>query len=633
MFIILPFLAGIFLFLILYNPEKGWRLTTLDTAIGWGVLVAVITESLSLLKLITFSGVLSSWLLIDLILGFIFFRFRLKTLSYLNLNFKVERFCTILLIGVAFICVTLALIAILAPPNNWDSMDYHMPRVVHWIQNHSVEHYPTSYTPQLFSPPWSGFAIMHFQILSGGDRFANLVQWFSMVGSLIGVSLIAKQLGADLRGQVFSVVLCATIPVGILHATNTKDTYVVAFWLVCFVYYVLSTQNRKTNWSQILRVSASFGLAVFSKGTAYIYGLPFWLWFIWMDFKRKRFDIFKHIVAIITIVLFINHAHYIRNFNLFGSPTSTYPDKWTNEVYGIPVLISTIVKNVSLHLALPLDFISLNSIESIIYRFHELLGININDPRTTAGTDFSLLRIVPNFEDTAGNPIHFWLLILALLICLSHRNFRSNKYLITYITTVLISFVLFCLMLKWQIWHSRLHLPIFVLCSPFIGIIFSILPNRKIINVLLVLIIEFSLFYVFFNEFRPIIGENNIFNTSRIEQQLRPVITQKENYINASNFVKERNCKIIGLSLSSMEYPWWVLLKNHNNQQVRIEHVNVKNLSGIKSRSYSFSNFMPCAIISVDSKPSEELTTKQGIYVKAWQSVNSLQRIQVFIKQ
>lgn len=83
-----------------------------------------------------------------------------------------------------------------------------------------------------------------------------------------------------------------------------------------------------------------------------------------------------------------------------------------------------------------------------------------------------------------------------------------------------------------------------------------------------------------------------------------------------------------------MEYPWWVLLKNYNNnKQVRIEHVNVKNLSSIKSGVYPFSNFIPCAIISVGSSPSEELTTKEGNYVKAWQSVNSLQKIQVFIKQ
>jgi 4-amino-4-deoxy-L-arabinose transferase-like glycosyltransferase len=634
MSIVLPFLAGIFLFLILYNSEKGWRLATLDTAIGWGVLVAVITETLSLLKLITFSGVLSSWLLIDLILGFIFFKFRLETLSNLKPNFKGGHFYTTLIICVGFICLTVGLIAIVAPPNNWDSIDYHMPRVVHWIQNHSVEHYPTSYTPQLYSSPWSGFAIMHFQILTGGDRFANLVQWFSMLGSLIGVSLIAKQLGADLRGQVFSVVVCATIPVGILHATNTKDTYVVTFWLVCFVCYVLLAENVKTNWNQILKISASLGLALFSKGTAYIYGLPFFVWFVWMDFKRNRLKIFPHILGIATVVIFINYAHYIRNIDLFGSPNSTYPYKWSNEVYSIPILISSVIKNVSIHLVIPLNFVDNSVIDNAIYKFHELLGIDINDPRTALfNTDFTLLTIMPNFEDTAGNPIHFWLLMFALVICIWHRDFRRNKYITSYIVSVLGAFLLFCLLLKWQIWHSRLHLPIFVLSSPFIGIIFSKLPNKKIVNFLLIIIIEFSLFYVFFNEFRPIIGEKNIFNTSRTEQYLRPVITQKDDYIDAANFVKQRGCTNIGLSLPSMEYPWWVLLKNHNNRQVRIEHVNVQNLSNVKSRVYPFSNFIPCAIISVGSSPSEELTTKEGIYVRAWQSVNSSERIQVFIKQ
>ncbi|MHC5831404.1 MAG: glycosyltransferase family 39 protein, partial [Nostoc sp.] len=105
------------------------------------------------------------------------------------------------------------------------------------IQNHTVAHYPTSYTPQLYQNPWSEFVILHFQILSGGDYFANLVQWFSMIGCIIGVSLIARQLGADLRGQVFSAVVTATIPMGILQASSTQNDYVIAFWVVCLAYY------------------------------------------------------------------------------------------------------------------------------------------------------------------------------------------------------------------------------------------------------------------------------------------------------------------------------------------------------------------------------------------------------------
>lgn len=116
----------------------------------------------------------------------------------------------------------LFLLLIVSPPNNWDSMTYHMSRVAHWIQNHSVAHYPTYNLPQLFHPPFNSFTIMHLQILSGRDTFANLVQWWAMIGSIIGTSLIAKQLGAKERGQILAAVFCATLPLGILK--EKKET-------------------------------------------------------------------------------------------------------------------------------------------------------------------------------------------------------------------------------------------------------------------------------------------------------------------------------------------------------------------------------------------------------------------------
>ncbi|MBE9096131.1 glycosyltransferase family 39 protein [Tychonema sp. LEGE 07203] len=604
----------------------------MESAILWGLLVAGITEFLSSIRFLNFSGIFTFWLWLDLILGFIVLKkVRLKIFGFNFQNIKIDPFLTLLLTCVAFITLTVGLIAVVAPSNNWDSLDYHLPRVVHWIQNRSVEHYPTSYTPQLYSAPWSGFAVMHLHILSGGDRFANLVQWFSMVGSLIGVSLIAKQLGGDLQSQVFSVVLCATIPVGILHASNAKDTYVVAFWLVCFVYYVVSTTNEQITWNHIFKMSASLGLAIFSKGTGYIYGLPFFIWFVLMDVQRDRRQVFKHILGSAAVIVLINSGHYLRNIELFGAATSTYPYKWSPDAYGIPIFLSSIVKNASLHMVLPLDLINTDALEKAIYKFHELLGVGINDPRNTFGTDFDFQALVPTFEDTAGNPIHFWLLLLAAVVCLSSRNLRTNKYLVSYLTTILCSFFLFCLLVKWQMWHSRLHLPVFVLISPFIGIVLSKIFHKNIGNVIMIILLQTSLVYVLLNEFRPILGEQNIFNTNRIYQYLRPVRNDKNNYINAAKFVKETKCKNIGLSLSNMEYPWWIIL-NNSHQSVRIEHINLKNRSSVKNRVYPYNTFIPCAIISVDSAPSEEIYTAGNIYMRGWHSGSSGQRIQVFVR-
>ena len=71
-----------------------------------------------------------------------------------------------------------------------------MSRVVHWQQNHSIARYPTHILRQLVLPPGAEVAILHLQILSDSDRFANLVQWFSVAAGLCGVSLIAKELRA-----------------------------------------------------------------------------------------------------------------------------------------------------------------------------------------------------------------------------------------------------------------------------------------------------------------------------------------------------------------------------------------------------------------------------------------------------
>jgi 3-methyladenine DNA glycosylase AlkC len=67
-------------------------------------------------------------------------------------------------------------------------MVYHMTRVQHWIQNRSVAHYPTHVLKELHRNPWAEYALLHFQVLSQGDRLANLLQWSSMM---------------DKRGQIY----------------------------------------------------------------------------------------------------------------------------------------------------------------------------------------------------------------------------------------------------------------------------------------------------------------------------------------------------------------------------------------------------------------------------------------------
>src|SRR5437764_14297858 len=107
-------------------------------------------------------------------------------------------------------------------------MMYHLARVSHWQQDASLAPYPTHILRQLYLQPGAEFVLLQLQILSGGDRLAGLVQWASMVGVLVGTSLLARDLGAHRPGALAASIVAASLPIGILEATSTQNDYVVA---------------------------------------------------------------------------------------------------------------------------------------------------------------------------------------------------------------------------------------------------------------------------------------------------------------------------------------------------------------------------------------------------------------------
>ena len=81
-------------------------------------------------------------------------------------------------------------------------------------------------------PPFAEYVIANSSVLVGGDRLANVPQWFAMFGSIVVGSLLAERLGGG-SGQALAAIVFATVPTGILEATGAKNDCVVAFWLAC----------------------------------------------------------------------------------------------------------------------------------------------------------------------------------------------------------------------------------------------------------------------------------------------------------------------------------------------------------------------------------------------------------------
>jgi Dolichyl-phosphate-mannose-protein mannosyltransferase len=620
--------------------HAGWRSAVLAAALAGGLFVTVTTEVLSLFGLVTFGGVTAVWgIALLLVIGaswraYVTRAGRIpgspvraspgdgpRSIHALEWGLAAALGMAVALIG---------LTALLAPPNTWDSMTYHMARVAHWIQNRTVAHYPTHITRQFYQPPWAEYAIMHLQILSGGDRLANLVQFFSLIGSAVGASLIAGQLGADSRGQLLAAVIVAAIPMGILQASSTQNDYVVTLWLVILAYACLVFKARPT-WASAGGIGAALGLAVLTKGTAYLYAPPL-LFMLAPTASRAR--AWRRIVPALALVMLpvaLNLGHYARNYELTRNPLVSAPGV-VNDTIGVGPFVSNTVRSVALHLGTPFREVNEGIVRNIRLGLGTL-GVDPDDPRTTwAGMLFGI-RETSTHEDRAGNPLHLILVAWAVAACLLKKELREHRFLLGYLVALIAASSLFALVLKWQPWHSRLHLPLFVLWSPVVAVALARTVSRKAAVAIGLVLTLASLPWLLTNRNRPLLGDRSVLSTPRGEQYFIHRPFRREQYETAARLVRTSGCREIGIvsGEDDWEYPLWVLLDAVDGRRpaVRMEHVEVRNPSAARGRVRRYRRFSPCLIVALDGRTSQEIEVKGAVYGRQW----LLGRISVFTRR
>jgi len=376
-----------------------------------------------------------------------------------------------------------------------------------------------------------------------------------------------------------------------------------------------------------------------TKGTAYFYVLPFIIWLCLIYIKCLGWRVWQPALIIGGVSLSLNIGHYLRNYYLFASPLGE-PNIYRNEILGINVLISNLLRNTVLHLGTPLGFWN-GKINKLIQVVHIFLGLDVADPRITFTKSFFVpggwptLGLTGN-ENSAGNLLHLLLIILTITVFVDKRKLRTQRYVFAYLVTVLCTFLVFCYLVKWQAWNSRLHLPLFILISPFVGLVLADVKKQKLALALVSLLLLSSLTWVFFNRYRPIIASNSILHVSRNEQYFsnRPYL--KDTYIQAVEFLNAKQCSNIGLLLGNdpWEYPFWVLGQQIHQNPLQFQHINVNNISAKKSAEYPYQNFEPCGIITMETKKSQQgkrqnILFKDKTYTRVWNSPD----VGIFLKK
>lgn len=597
---------------------RDLRIAFLMAATLWGSAVVLVTEFTGIFGVTNYGWLLFLWgvLLLAALVWVIVTSRNDQIRAAFRFRFvELERNQKIVVIGLALLVSVSGLIGLLTPPNNWDAMTYHMARVANWIQNESVNHYRTNIEWQLYLVPWAEFAIMNLQILFGGDRLANMVQWFSMLGSVIGVSLIAKLMGAGRKGQLLSAVVAATIPMGVLQSMTTMNDYVVSFWLVCFVSFIFLQRNSSSAWFHPVGTGLSLGLAVLTKSTTVLYAAPFVIWLFGEELRQGRW---RSLLVVGLIALTINFGHFWRNTTTFGNPIYAERTLYVNETVSVSALVSNVLRNLGLHVGtgyLPVNKVMEDGVVAIV----KLLGSSINDPRTTSTVEEWEFRILAPAASEArvGNFLHLMLISIAILVSFRTRSKKGTATDRHYVGSMLLSFILFVLVLKWTPWHSRLHLPWFVLWAPLIGVMFERKFSSifQFITSIALLLIGFFLFPL--NETKPMLNPENIYNLDRTSQYfiMRPELERP--YAGAIEQIRRRNCRSIGLLIGrrDWEYPIWILAREQLSD-FEIVHVGVENVSNTIENEAE----RVCAVFSTLQSRSEFISADGITFTRVWES-------------
>lgn len=623
-----PCISFVLILLISRASSFSWRESILAAAVVWGLLLTIITEALSAFGALSYPTILASWLLSGAALAALYLWFFMDK-GLISVSVRPLAGAPLLLVlPIGFIVSLTGLIAFVAPPNNWDSMTYHLGRVVHWVQNHSVQHYPTSIERQLFMTPWGEFAITHFYVLSGGDRLSNGVQWFSMLGSLTGVSLIAKQLGGSKESQLLAALIAACLPMGILQASSTQTDYVVTLWLVCFAHYVLRLLEVSDRQWPILAQSSlaglSLGLAILTKPTAYLFAVPFLAWLSLSLARRWGVRSVKIVVAISAIAIVMNCPHYFRNVDVFGSPLA--PQSTTSGLTNMPVVTHGEVSPLLFRFASNLMRSTASEMATPFYYANRVVEVVVGgiEGFVFRNRDAKEFRIGPlqNHEDYAGNPIHLFLIVLCGAVLIDKARQEHVSVTHYFVLALFAAYLAFFLFLRWNVWITRLHLPLFVLGASVIAVTLSesfLARARTCIVVLLVVASQFALLY---NESRPLLGGKSIFVVPRLEQYFRNQTDLFPQYSHAAFLLKDKLCSQVGFLSQhedSWEYPLWVLLEVWPGSSLRIEHFRVANQSAKALVPGAMSDFIPCGLVAVNMTERPDLIIDGGReYFKAW---------------
>lgn len=544
-------------------PDRPFFLSVLYGAFSWSALVWLQINLLSAFNLINGNIISAFWLIVSLPLIYLLLKRRREW------SWPVFRGWDWIPVIIAILTL---IIAIAYPPNNYDVMAYHMPRVAQWLQNGTLAPYSTPVERQIGMAPFNAYVALQSYAPYRLDYFVNLGQWLAYAGCMFGILQIVVSLGGSKTAQSCALIFAATLPNAIIQASNTESCLIVSFFLCAMAFLFISwmKQERIAPGMAIL-MGMAIGFAILSKGSAYPIAFPFVIFMGWRCLKDYKKALLSGFLAAL-IVISINAPHLYRNYTVYGSLVGGSEKNILKHPTPQTFLVNSIYNFVVNH---PVLFYFGG--KETLQNFSSSIGVDKNNREIFPwGALDNIQNRYVLIEGQAPNPAQS-LFLLFVLLAIIFRKFRPP---LIYTLPVILAFIFFCLFLIWHMWTARIQTSLLLLAAPVAGIYMAWLDSRRLRAWLLAIFCLISFFPLFLCVERPLIPEylfqpqenkpSHFLFADRDELLFNTIPEMKKEFINSTLYIVSRNPEVIGVKTGadSLEYPLWRIARNRMKENM-----------------------------------------------------------------
>ncbi len=466
------------------------------------------------------------------------------------------------------LCVIFFL-CIYMPPNNYDSMTYHLPRMEAWYQSGSLWGISSYVDRQIWNPQFAETLLLIIKAISPKDNLLNIVQLIALLLILaIFYSWSVSRKQSNLF-RIFGLLTLLSWPTLLLEATTTKNDIVAALYCLSASIFLILCYSKSQTWTPHVFFAMSSGICIATKGTSELFAFVALLFYS-LIFIRKRFSTLK-LMFTITVSILLNLPLWIQNYFLYNSIFSPKVIEGNSVLISNPSLISffeNLSRIVFMNFALPSD-----SWNESLTRFLEkglgLFGLTTNRATNTWSGDFRIL-MGAHVDIAASVSIVFVLFLTVYFFVKNAQLIGRDRETQLSLFLILAFFFLTILLIRNQPWINRLLVPVHILMifALFIFLGEKIVKNNNLLIGLSTIMFFYGSTFLLFATDKPLLSYYSFFSKS-VNQSIFEMSEERRLFLNkpgqASRYTfelqrisqnKSKQIYIYGRT-DSWEYPVW----------------------------------------------------------------------------